>query len=644
MIGIVQSGGTPDATPPVEGGQIVPLEGFRVTLHLATDETTQPVGSAVSDGDGRFSISTSSAEEGLYYVVAESWSGRAMPVRFLALLGPTLPESIVVNELTTVAGVYAAAQILDGDKISGSGAALRAAAAMARNLVSVSTGQPSPVMTSSPNADETNSLRSLRSLANLLAPVIRQPRNPDPLLFELATPPGGGQPADTLEAIHAIALNPANNVGKLFAQSTALEVFRPALRQRPDAWTLVVKVNDSGDDQILFGGPANVVFDRHGRGWIANNVVQGEAVSSTYCMVLDADGTPARDGDGKLLSPFTGMELIGAGFGIALDAEERVWIGDFGWGGENPGGDAQAGGVSVFTPDAEPVRSSMLQGGVYRVQQVVVDRDGNVWNASWGGHQVVVYPGGDDGRAVSWPAHQDLHSPFQPFGIALASDGRAWVTNSNGNTVSRFRFDGTGLTREIEVPVGKTVKGVAIDDAGYVWVGSGGDDTVYRLDGETGEVCGAYRGGGLDGPWGVTLDGDGNLWAGNFGPLRLGSVFTGRLSCLAGSSAETPGAPLTPPTGYTVPSAGDPVLLADGNPLYGEGKPPCYTPLTRTTGLNIDAAGNVWVTNNWKPDFTSNLFGEPELHGIPDPADGNPGGEAILIFVGLAKPRADVSG
>jgi hypothetical protein len=47
----------------------------------------------------------------------------------------------------------------------------------------------------------------------------------------------------------------------------------------------------------------------------------------------------------------------------------------------------------------------------------------------------------------------------------------------------------------------------------------------------------------------------------------------------------------------------------------------------RTTGVNIDPAGNVWTCNNWKPDFDNDTVG------------GNPGGDGMLIWVGLAKPR-----
>ena len=54
--------------------------------------------------------------------------------------------------------------------------------------------------------------------------------------------------------------------------------------------------------------------------------------------------------------------------------------------------------------------------------------------------------------------------------------------------------------------------------------------------------------------------------------------------------------------------------------------PPSYSPLMRLTKIKIDAAGNLWAINNWKPnaliDFTT-----------------NPGGDGICIFIGLGKPN-----
>jgi hypothetical protein len=71
---------------------------------------------------------------------------------------------------------------------------------------------------------------------------------------------------------------------------------------------------------------------------------------------------------------------------------------------------------------------------------------------------------------------------------------------------------------------------------------------------------------------------------------------------------------------------GDQVLLASGAPLYGPSKPPSFKPLTRATSANIDRAGNIWVANNWKPNT------------INDVLLGNPGGDAMVVFIGLGAP------
>src|SRR5262249_32407866 len=85
------------------------------------------------------------------------------------------------------------------------------------------------------------------------------------------------------------------------------------------------------------------------------------------------------------------------------------------------------------------------------------------------------------------------------------------------------------------------------------------------------------------------------------------------------------GDPISPPTGYTVPSAGSQVLLHDGEPLYGPNGPPSFAPMMRQTNVDIDRAGNLWTVNNWKPDFENDILF-------------NPGGDGIVIFVGLATP------
>ena len=123
--------------------------------------------SVTTDESGGFRLQPveGGAGEAIYYLTAEREGG----VVLLAVLGSAIPQSITVNELTTVAGAYAYAQLARDGAIHGPAPGLKIAAGMNDNLVKVATGEPGEVLMTSPNADETNSLRSLRSLGNLLA-------------------------------------------------------------------------------------------------------------------------------------------------------------------------------------------------------------------------------------------------------------------------------------------------------------------------------------------------------------------------------------------------------------------------------------------------------------------------------------------
>ena len=564
MNGVVQSG-------EINKSNTQPWSGARVTLYDATRNTA--VGSATSASDGSFSITPSSTgSDSIFYVTADLGNG----VVFMTMIGPDLGYDIIVNELTTVAAVWAAAQFLANGQISGDAFSLGIVSMMSDNLATKTRGESAAVLTSSPNGDETNALRATRSLANLLASCVRDPEFSRHILFDLTTPPGGTKPTDTITALHNIARFPANHVTELYAQSMAYDVYSRSLFCEPDNWTIAVKVNDSGSTAALFGGPGNLKFDKHGRAWITNNVVQGTGQSSEYSFVLGPDGRPAVDANGKRITPFSGGGLLGSGFGVDIDSSGNVWIGNFGWGGQQywP---SPSGSVSVFSSDAVPQSpdGTGYQDGIYRVQGTVVDPSGNVWLAGYQSHSVACYLGGKTDPASIQTYVGD--SDFDAFGIAIAQDGSAWVTNSNpekGGMVN-LRINpqpgSTQLQLQKTVDVGRTIKGIMIDTQDHIWIASGGDDTVYAFDPD-GTQTGAFNGGGVDGPWGLCLDGADNVWVGNFGPLRRGSVFTGRLSQLAGANDKNglnPGAPMTPPSGYTLPSAGDQVLMANREPLYG---------------------------------------------------------------------------
>ncbi len=615
--GTIQSGGTSSS---------VPLGNVNVALYEASTGTPNRLAQAKSDAHGHFKITSSKdSTESIFFLSAQVDLG----VQFVAVLGSSLPSTVTMNELTTVAASYSMAQFYRTGVISGDSFGLRIAAEMNDNLVDVKSGVSSQVLLSSPNADETNSLRMTRTLANLLAVCVNS-HAATAALLSLTTPAGGSLPLDTATALANLARDPARNANPISQLARLSLSYRPALVTMPDAWTVTVKVNDSGSNRNPFGGPGNLVFDADGFAWITNNVVQGTPNSSETMMVLKPNGQPSDGRNGTPKSPVTGGGLLGGGYGITIDGRGSVWEGNFGWGDTKPSKDGN-GSVSEFSPSGVPISPrDAYQGGPVRAQGMVADPSGNIWISSYGNGSVFVFPGGDPHQARRFQQY-----PLSgPFGAALAPDGTVWITNGlqSPNSLAKYELVNGFIKQKFLLrPFGEGLKGISVDSRGNAWVAAQTHSMVYAVAPD-GSMLGIFTGGGIDGPWGTSVDGDDNVWVANFGPLTPGSNFnTGRLSKLCGvNTAACPphtntGDPLSPSTGYTVPSAGSQVLLHDGNPLYGKNAPPSFAPMMRQTSCKVDAAGNMWTVNNWKPNFDVDLLI-------------NPGGDGIIIFVGIAKP------
>jgi hypothetical protein len=626
LSGVVQTGGTSSSQP---------LPNVHVSLFEATTGQPTMIGEVTTDGLGGFSIRyTRGTSRSIFFVQADVAEG----VEFVTILGPNLPTSVTLNELTTVAASYSMAQFYRTGVISGNSFGLQLAAGMNDNIVASATGQSSPVLLSSPNADQTNSLRSTRSLANLLAACVVDP-SVTARLFHLTTPAGGSPPSNTAQALANLARDPGQNVVRIFALTLLSDLYDPPLVTMPDAWTVTVKINDSGSDEPdrLISGPGNIAFDKRGYAWVTNNTVQGTPCSGRFNLVFKPNGQPADGTNGTPRSPLTGGGVLGAGYGVTID-NHSVWFGNFGWGDSDncsptpiPSPSPGNGSVSRFTLTGMPVSPpDAYQGGPVRAQGMAADADGNIWISSFGNNSVFVFKHGNPHQSVYFA--QDVGGG--PFDIAIAADGSAWVTNGLGlppATIAKYALVNGELVQQFRHLLGKQLRGISLDSQGNAWVASQGDGFVYALGPDGAELCHScqFNRGGIDGPWGITVDGEDNIWVGNFGPLRLRSNFRGRLTKLWGVNAppgHNVGDPISPRTGYTVPSAGSEVLLHDGQPLYGLSGPPCFIPMMRSTDVNIDQAGNLWLINNWKPDFYIDTIGM------------NPGGDGIIIFVGLAAP------
>ena len=511
---------------------------------------------------------------------------------------------------------------------------LSIAAGMAENLVTAQTGTASVVMQTSPNAFETNAWSAIGTLGNVLAACTQGIGSACSSLFALTPNQNGVLPSTNFQALVNIARNPANNVSGIFNLGNVVTSFKPALTaaqgpssanalEKLDAWTLAVKVNDSGSANCPFGGPANLAFDAKGYAWINNNVAQGTPDSSNCLMVLKPNGKPADGLNNTPTSPITGGGILGSAFGVAIDLLGSIWSGNFGWGNLLPatGSVTKLSGAGAIL---SPVTG--FTAGTNQVQGIAVDQSNNIWMASYGNSSVVVYPNGNTSNPISF-ADDNVH----PFGMAIASDGSAWVSYTKTNTVSKFRLVGGQIIKQftVSLPIDSNPKGIAVDSQGNAWVAAGKTSVVYMIN-SSGTLVGSYTGQGINGPWGVSVDAKQNIWVANFGTSEP-SIRYSIVQLCGAVPANCPsgvamGTAISPSSGYTLPSAGSQVLLNSGQPLYGPNNPvPAYLPLMRLTSANTDMAGNLWVANNWKP------------RGLQDLVS-NPGGDGMVIFVGLGAP------
>ena len=612
------------------------ISGATITIYQIQNGSSVLLGSTTSNNQGQFSLKiTQNRNGGIYYAIAS----KSDSIKLMASLGSGPYLSVTINELTTIASAYAFSAFLNNGLLAGSNLPLQIASDMAQNIVSSESGSVSTILQQSPNAYETNTWSLVGTLGNIVSACVRDAANACSNLFTLTPSMQGAAPSNTIQSLANLARNPSQNVSSIFALGSASQIYSPKLTtvqgpassdslQKLDAFTIAIKFNNSGSTSCPFGGPANVAFDENGYLWINNNVVQGTPDSAQCLIVLKPNGQPANGLNGTPSSPITGGGILGSGFGVAIDLLGNIWSGNFGWGSVLP----STGSITQLTNLGIPLSpASGFIGGSYQVQGVAVDQSNNVWMASHGNDRVIIFPNGNANSPIEYG---DTNT--SPFGMAIDQNGSAWVSYTGTDQVSKFSLRGSSLSKDLTVALANrsNPKGIAIDSLGNAWTVAGNNSTVYMVSASG--TLSTYTGRGLDGPWGVSIDASDNVWVANFGDAtNLDNRYSvvrlcgsSRTNCPSGAQV---GDAISPSTGYTLPSGGSQVLLANGQPLYGTGALPSYKPLMRLTSVNTDMAGNVWAANNWKPSSLNDIS--------------NPGGDGMVVFVGIATPtRAPSNG
>lgn len=593
-----------------------PLSAYTIDLYAIGESSTSLINQTTSDNGGKFSLQIpDSLRTSQLYLTATNES----QVELALIIGNYTESSLVINELTTVAAAYAMAQFWQGNIISGSPSSISIASGMNQNLVSITNGQLSNVISSPPNADQSNALRLTNTLANAIAECVKD-NTTCTELFNVAKAVNGTIPNNTLQAMQNLALNPAQGVNEIMAISNqSRNLYTPSLLRTPDAWTIALKFNNTGSESCPFGGPGNFAFDHNGYLWITNNVVQGTPNSTDCMIVLKPNGSPADGQNDTVKSPVYGGGILGAGYGVSVDSLNQIWLGNFGWGNLIPNGS-----ISLFSSTGLALSGTTgFNNLVYRVQALKPDSNNNLWIASNGNQRIVVYPSGNPDQGSYYPT-----ANLNPFDISITADDQAWVSFNNESSIAKFKLTNNGVIEQINsVKVGQSPLGLGLDSKGNIWVSSFKESAIFMVN-PAGTNVKNFAGGGIVATWDVTVDGDDNIYAVNFFPNNDGEYGVAKI-CGAAVKNCPPnaslGTPISPASGYTLPSGGSQVLLSNGEPLYGPNSAPDFHPLMRMTASHIDQAGNLWVTNNWKPSLLID-------------ATSNPGGDGMVVFIGLAKP------
>jgi len=214
--------------------------GWQCLAHTTTD--------AMGHFSMAYSVPQMHPEQPQPPLFVEAVSGPVMLASAIGNVG-SVPQNVVINELTTVATGNAFAQFISNWSIQGNPYGMSNAVPMAANLADPQSGDVGVVLASSPNATETSTLATFNSLSNAVASCVAVAKNCKKL-FKAATPPGGSPPTNLLQAVANIVKNPSylkpNGTpapnDPLFDLSEQREIYSPYLTQRPTNWLLFLRV------------------------------------------------------------------------------------------------------------------------------------------------------------------------------------------------------------------------------------------------------------------------------------------------------------------------------------------------------------------------------------------------------------------
>ena len=618
-----------------------------------------------ADSNGKFTL-TAAAQSAILYITAELQASNVVLLSVLSpdFQEEIEANGIVVNEFTTVASAFTGAQFFSGLQLSGNTRGVTIAAKNTPNLVNPVTGSWGHVLMDPFNITQNETLGRLNTLAALITAygtVAAQNDNWKNSFLDYSTPLGGQRPENTAEALIGIAQSPwvyPAQLYNLFDQaypqpkdgfpakpnskvpvSRRSSPFVPYLSFAPEDFAMILAFGQGG-----ICAPGKLSLDEDGNLWTGLNWMPG-AQNGVYQGI--GGGLVKLDSTGKLLSPpvtgYTGMGVDGAGWGTAVTRDGTCWVTSFN------------GAIGVYKlEDGSPVLDQVPENDAESLtefgglQGIGVGPNGDIWIAGTSSNEMLYFPGGDlsKGKPVAILDKNQKTLLSAPFAASIDHSNRVWISNTNSKSLIRYTLSEEKAERFILAGGGR---GVALDSKGNCWVACNTSpdfppitptDYISIIEGfalgyphlqqtlgrknKTGSVfmipadakpidtidetthksdLTPYGDGELNAPWGISVDGNDDVWVANF--MGRGVSFMA-------------GAPKSERTGDF--NTGDVIHTIHSGSIQ------------MLTDVVVDQAGNLWCANNWNMPQTV-------MQAKPDPAFSTwGGGSGVLVIYGIAKP------
>ena len=440
---------------------------------------------------------------------------------------------LYVNEVTTVASVYALSGFMSDATHVGSSATPVARQGIANaflavpNLVDTSNGT-ARIESQQGNGDIPQA--KINTLADLLVSCVNSTgaTSACSTLFANAPSPAGVTPTETVTAALNIAHSPAANVAALFALTGVTPPFQPILATAPNDWTLAVTYFADN-----MSGPYFPAIDSLGNLWVpgytsnsltefgpTGNLISGQygfsggGLNLPYSVTIDADDNPWAVNFGPLgsssISKFqnTGVPVTGSPypcaatcFFLATDTARNLWI-------------SSTANTIVLDSSAAPV--AQFPTPAYN-SGIAIDSTGHGWTI---GQARNLYQ-------LTLPATTARHaesvtatSGNELTTIAIDAADNIWFVSNKNNAIGKSDKTGTQLSPSGGYTGGglNGPAGIAIDGANHVWVANRDGDSLsaFTNSGTAISPSTGYKADGLSGPRGIAIDASGNVWLTNF--------------------------------------------------------------------------------------------------------------------------------